>query len=284
MSARATAAELSTIRHRFAEDVCFVAGSTSERIRAAFATVAREDFLGPGPWHIVHPLGGYWTTADDDPRHVYHNVVIAIDRTRGLNNGEPSLWARYFDALELAPGAAVLHVGCGTGYYSAILSEIVGPDGRVLAVEIDKELASRARDALGRYRRIDVRHADGSSLSEREMDAVIISAGATHVLPQWLDALSEGGRLAVPLTTDRRGGLTLLVTRRGERYAARSIGWIGIFSCAGGRNAEAEARLAAAIGKGHMDMIQSLRRDSHAADGACWLHGPETCVSMRPVH
>ena len=82
------------------------------------------------------------TQADANPRHVYHDALIALAETRGINNGQPSLWARLFDELNLCPGAAVVHVGAGAGYYSAILAEIVGPTGRVTAIEIDPQLAS----------------------------------------------------------------------------------------------------------------------------------------------
>ena len=44
----------------------------------------------------------YWTTADTDPSRVYHDVLIALDEARGINNGQPSLWARLFDQLNLS--------------------------------------------------------------------------------------------------------------------------------------------------------------------------------------
>jgi protein-L-isoaspartate(D-aspartate) O-methyltransferase len=93
-------------------------------------------------------LAEYWTTEDADPRHLYHDVLIAIDEERGLNNGQPSLWASLYDQLNLAPGANVVHVGVGAGYYSAVVAEIVGPQGKVTAVEIDPALAVRARTHL----------------------------------------------------------------------------------------------------------------------------------------
>ena len=68
--------------------------------------------------------------------------------SRGINNGQPSLWAYLFDHLDLLPGEQVLHLGCGTGYYTAIIAELVGSAGRVTAVEIDATLARKARAAL----------------------------------------------------------------------------------------------------------------------------------------
>jgi len=79
------------------------------------------------------------------PRHLYHDVLIAIDEER-LNNGQPTLWARMYDSLGPSNGAHVVHVGTGTGYYSAILAEIVGRSGRVTAIEIDPALAAAANE------------------------------------------------------------------------------------------------------------------------------------------
>jgi protein-L-isoaspartate(D-aspartate) O-methyltransferase len=45
-------------------------------------------------------------------------------------------------------GDHVVHVGAGTGYYSAILAEMVGRTGRVTAIEIDPLLAARAKENL----------------------------------------------------------------------------------------------------------------------------------------
>ena len=123
------------------------AGLRSQRLADAFARVRREDFLGPGPWQIARggaTRRGYEWTPDADPRHLYELVLVAIDAARGLNNGDPPSLARWFDLLEIGAGDRVAHVGCGVGYYTAILAEVVGAAGRVVGVEIDADLAARA--------------------------------------------------------------------------------------------------------------------------------------------
>jgi hypothetical protein len=90
-------------RQHYAEELRFTAKLGSRVIVDAFATVPRERFLGPGPWRVLSPMAmpEYWTTQDADPRHLYHDVLIAIDEERRLNNGQPSLWARMYDHLKL---------------------------------------------------------------------------------------------------------------------------------------------------------------------------------------
>ena len=109
--------DLQTLRESYAEELRAVANLQSEAVVKAFAKVPREHFLGPGPWQVRSPVfDGYWTTNDADPRRLYHNLLVAIDASRRLNNGHPSLLAFLIDALDLQTGQHVVHVGCGTGY------------------------------------------------------------------------------------------------------------------------------------------------------------------------
>src|SRR4051794_7028747 len=117
-------------------------------------------------------MAGYWSTEDADPCHLYHDVLVAIDEGRRLNNGQPSLWAALYDQLGLEAGMHVVHVGAGTGYYSAVLAEIVGRQGRVTAVEIDPGLAARVRTNLAAWSQAAVVEADGVAFRpDRPADA-----------------------------------------------------------------------------------------------------------------
>src|SRR5271165_6663491 len=144
---RDQADDIAEARRSFAEELRHTAHVRSPAVVDAFATVPRERFAGPGPWRILSPMRGpeYWTTDDADPRRLCHDILVAIDETRRINNAQPSLWASLIDQLGLRAGDRVIHVGAGLGYYSAIMAEIVGPDGRVTAIEIDPSLAKRAR-------------------------------------------------------------------------------------------------------------------------------------------
>jgi protein-L-isoaspartate(D-aspartate) O-methyltransferase len=268
-------------RQSYAEELRCTAPIRGAAVVRAFATVPREHFLGPGPWRVLSPmsLAEYWTTGNADPCHLYHDVLVAIDETRRLNNGQPSLWACLYDQLGLTPGAHVVHVGAGTGYYSAILAEIVGPAGRVTAIEVDPTLAGRARENLGSsWPQAQVVETDGFAFRpDRPADVIVVNAGVTHVSPVWLDALAaEGGRLLVPLTNAQRWGGFLLITRHGgdaRHYPARFVHHVGITNCIGGRDAEAEARLEKALVKAPLSAVRSLRRPPEEPEESCWLAG-----------
>lgn len=282
-----SAAELAQARAAFAEDLRARSALRSDALVRAFASVPRERFLGPGPWRILVPerlADAYQTTPDDDPVRLYRNILVALDERRGLNNGEPAALARWFDALDLSRGETVLHLGCGVGYYTAILAEVVGPSGRAIGVEADAELAARARTHLAAWPQVTALHGDGSRLEPGAVDALFVNAGATQPMPVWLDALRPGGRLLFPLTVDVPGrnagiGAMLRVARVGAQYAVSSAGPVAVYHCHGARNASMERALRKAFAAGGLDRVTRIRRDPHPPAPDCWLHAPDACLS-----
>ena len=97
----------------------------------------------------------YVQTPDDDPEFLYQDLLLALDREREINIGEPSAHAYWLGACNIKEAEAVVQVGVGSGYYTAILAHLVGADGRVYGYEIDEVLAARARENLR-----DVHHAE----------------------------------------------------------------------------------------------------------------------------
>lgn len=279
--------DLAALRQFYADELRAVAHLQSDALVHAFATVHREDFLGPGPWQIMVNDSTYRTTEDTDPRHLYHNVLVAIDETRGLNNGQPSSLAGWFEQLGPHEGERVVDVGCGTGYYTAILAEIVGPTGHVTAYEIDKELARRAGSNLAPWSYVEVVAGDGTQHGVAA-DAIFVNAGATHPSVGLLDSLTPGGRLLVPLTTSVETlnagyGLMLKVVREAAGLGAAFVSPVGIFPCIGNRDARLNESLKAALEGDSWKRVRSVRLDAHEPSPECWLHGTGVCVSTLPA-
>jgi protein-L-isoaspartate(D-aspartate) O-methyltransferase len=290
---------LEEIRQFYAEEIQAVANLQTKALVKAFATVPREHFLGPGPWKIATPdalqspsghatRSNYRSTEDDNPRHLYHNVVVAIDVERQLNNGQPGSLATWIDGLELKEGNRAVHIGCAVGYYTAIIAETVGPGGHVVGVELDEELARRARQNLAYLPQAQIIQGDGGSYNPEATDAILVNAGATFVRSAWLDSLRPGGKLIVPLTIaegEKAHGLgfMLKIARQENGYAARFLSSIMIFPCIGSRDEGSEQRLREALMKGTWGLVQSLRRDTHESGDTCWLHGADFCLSTSPL-
>lgn len=275
-------------RRFFAEEIETLCDLRTAALVDALAAVPRERFLPPGPWtirsEVDHLAGGPRSTRDADPRRIYHNVSVAIDADRQLFNGAPSLLALCLDRLALATGDRVLHVGCGTGYYSAVIAECVGATGEVRAVEIDDGLAAAAAANLADRPHVRVTRGDGASC-EGDFDAILINAGVTHPQDSWLDALAPGRRMILPLTVTIPGmgrlskGLLLLLTKREGDFAAAVLTPTVIYSALGLRDASLSDRLAQALMRGPRPAVTRLRRDPHDQSPGCWFHGPGFCLS-----
>lgn len=280
--------DLDEIRHYYAEELRAVANLQSAALVRAFATVPRERFLGSGPWQVFTPDSeSDWTTKDADPRQLYHNLLVAIDAKRRLNNGYPSFLAFLIEQLELKEGDHVVHIGCGPGYYTAVIAEVVGTTGRVTAVEIDSQLARRAQNNLSNMAQVKIIEGDGGEEDPGPCDAILVNAGATHPRSIWLDSLRAGGRLILPLTVtgDEGGteGAIVKIIREPAGFAASFVSRVGIFPCAGARDAALNTKLTAAFKRGDEKSVQSLRRDKHKASDGCWFHGDTFCLSRIAV-
>jgi protein-L-isoaspartate(D-aspartate) O-methyltransferase len=231
--------------------------------------------------HRSDPIDN-WTTVD--PEHLYrHDAIVAIDVCRGLNNGQPSGLASWIHFLELQKGDRVLHVGCGVGYYTAIMAEVVGPTGHVIGIEIDAGLAARACQNLTYLDHVKVVHSDGGEYIAGPTDAIFINAGTTHPRLAWLDSLQLGGRMIIPLTTENGRGAVLSVKCEPRGYAARFVFTAQVFHCVGSRNEELSERLHDGFTRGKWRSVQSLRLEPHESSESCWLHADEFCLSTLPL-
>jgi protein-L-isoaspartate(D-aspartate) O-methyltransferase len=262
---------LAACRQFYAKMVAAGGGQLREDLERAFEIVPREYFLGPGPWLAVSSLSGMFVaTPTDDPIHVYQNVLFALDRQKQINNGEPFLHGQLLGALAPARGNVALHIGCGTGYYTAILAHLVGPSGKVIAYEIEPELGRRAVENLKPWDNVEVRLASGVNDDLPRCDAIYVNAGATRPVAGWLDALNEGGKLLFPLVGSLGRGVTLLLTRPphgvifiGERasIAAKVIGHCGFVTCRDAYDPAEAANVSAAFYSGLWNARSLIRND-----------------------
>jgi protein-L-isoaspartate(D-aspartate) O-methyltransferase len=256
----------------------------------AFASVPRERFLPPGPWLLLEGTEGYVSTPDADATRVYRDAAIGIDSSRLLNNSQPGLFARLLEELRVAPGERVVHLGCATGYYTALLATLVGPQGAVTGVEIDPRILGRARRALRRIRQAAVVQADAVEYDPGPADVILVDGGVTHAQPQWLDRLLPGGRLSLALTAIRPPsrmsrllrndvGRLLIVTREGAGFSARFTEGLGIASLYGAKDSERQRDLAEAYRRGGHEAVRSVRRDAHEPEASCWFHSDGFCLT-----
>lgn len=154
---------------------------TDERVLAAMATVPRHAFV---PAHVR--------------AQAYADGALPIGRDQTIS--QPYIVALMTQLLALHGGERALEIGTGSGYQTAVLSRLAGA---VYSIEIDPELAERARTtltALG-YDAVHVRAGDGAVgwPEAAPFDVIIITAGAPRLPEALLGQLRDGGRVVAPL-------------------------------------------------------------------------------------
>ncbi|MFE4869508.1 methyltransferase, FxLD system [Streptomyces sp. NPDC056682] len=116
----------------------------------------------------------------------------------------PWLQAHMLAEAALRPGQTVIEIGSG-GCNAAYAAELVGSRGRVVTVDIDPFVTDRATRFLADtgYKGVSVVLGDGGQkireVPEGGADAIIVTVETQDIPPAWIDQLTEGGRLVVPL-------------------------------------------------------------------------------------
>lgn len=161
-----------------------------DEVREAMAAVPRAGFLPEDVRALAH---------EDAPLPIGH----------GATNSQPSTVAAMLRLLDVPRGASVLDVGSGSGWTTAILAELVGPDGDVLGVELEPELVRRAGPAVRAHlagsrtagrARLRVAAPDGlGAVDEAPFDRILVSAMAREVPVELLDQLAPGGVMVIPV-------------------------------------------------------------------------------------
>lgn len=272
-------------RHLYARNITALAGLSPDaglgrEIAAALESIPREKFVGPPPWSVVG-REGYAHAPSDDPTVLYQDVLVSLDAHKGLNNGQPSLHALCLNALSPNKGEHAVHVGAGTGYYTAVLATLVGESGRVDAYEIEPDLARQAIANLAEFPQVAVHGRSGIEAPLPGCDVLYVSAAAAEPLAVWLDALRLGGRLLFPLEPQREVGQMLLITRREDgSYSARFLCGVQFVACVGAQDLRAIDALEAAFRKGNAGAVKWLFRNDEP-DESCWCAGRGWWLSTR---
>jgi len=226
-------ASLPERRRRYAAEIMREGGVRNARVEEAFATVPREDYLTPPPWSIFAP-GGLFVKDTSDPADLYRDVLVVLDRERGINNGQPSLHAAWIAAMDPQPGEIVVHIGAGTGYYTAVLAALVATGGQVHAYEIAADLAATAERNLDACASVTVHATSAVGAVLPAADVVYVNASASAPDPAWLKALNPGGRLILPWQQPgQRGGVAVQLTRTECGFRAAPTMQVAFIPCIG---------------------------------------------------
>lgn len=165
------------------------------RIIEAFRKIKREDFL---PEDIKD----------------FSELNEALSIGFGQTISQPLVVAFMMELLQPQAGEKILDIGSGSGWTTALLAEIVGKKGKVIAIEIVPELIEFGKQNVAKYNFlekglptgrqgiIEFICADGSKGYQKEapFDKILASASVQEKIPQaWKEQLKIGGRIVTPI-------------------------------------------------------------------------------------
>src|SRR6266567_2187366 len=170
-------------------------GLRDPNVLRAMRCVPREAFVEPGYEEFAY---------EDGPLPIAESQTIS----------QPYIVAFMIEAAEIKPGDNVLEVGAGSGYATAVISQIAR---RVHAIERHPSLGKAARfrfERLG-YKNIDLRIADGTKgwPEAAPFDAILVSACGPEVPRALKEQLAIGGRLIIPVGAEASSQSLRKVTR-----------------------------------------------------------------------
>jgi protein-L-isoaspartate(D-aspartate) O-methyltransferase len=141
------------------------------------------------------------------PEQAYRDEAIPtkyLDEQAISSSSQPAIMAIMLEQLDLKPGQHVLEIGAGTGYNAALMAQLVGPTGQVVAIDIDEDIVESAcaHLAAAGIERVQVVCGDGGYgwVEGAPYDRVILTVGTWDITPAWLEQLKPGGRILLPLS------------------------------------------------------------------------------------
>ena len=142
------------------------------------------------PRHLFVPSGV--------AHRAYEDAALPIGS--GQTISQPSVHARYLEAIGFRGRERVLEIGTGSGYQTVLLAHLAG---QVFSIERIGALLDRARDAVRQsgVNNVSLLAGDGTLgwLAFAPYDAILVSAAAPIVPPPLVEQLAEGGRLLIPI-------------------------------------------------------------------------------------
>ena len=169
-------------------------------------------------------------TSRRETRDFYNKISDFYDTL--ADHSEAPVRAAAVDMLAAAPGERILEIGSGTGHSLAAIGRAVGPQGRVLAIDLSERMLNRARaqaDAAGLMDLARFLCGDGLRLPmrSRSVDAVFMTftlelfdtPEIPGVLEECKRVLRPGGRIVVAaMSKEGPGGLMLELYEWSHRH------------------------------------------------------------------
>lgn len=199
-------------------------GMTSQRTRERLIQRLREEgIVNHNVLEVIRRTPRHLFVDEALAHRAYEDTALPIGNNQTIS--QPYMVARMSELLlEDGPLDKVMEIGTGSGYQTAVLSQLVE---RIFSVERIKVLQDRAKERLLalNLRNVVFRWGDGWEgwPALAAYNGIIVTAVATDVPQALLDQLAPGGRLVIPVGAGEVQQLMLIV-REEHGFARRVIG------------------------------------------------------------
>ncbi len=199
-------------RRRMVQELIDKGYIRSEPVRRAMEKVPRDEFV-----------------PEEEKHRAYMDMPLPIGE--GQTISAPHMVAMIAEILDLREGMKVLEIGSGCGYNAAVIAEIIGKDGHLYTIERIRSLYERARRKLRElgYDNVTVIHGDGSQgwPEEAPYDRIYVTAAAPYVPEPLMEQLGLGGKLLIPVGSDKFYQELVLIERiSDEDYRSENLGGV----------------------------------------------------------
>lgn len=180
-------------------------GMFDKNIIQAFLKVPRHEFVLPE----------FVSNAYDDS---------TVPFTKDMSISRPYEIALMTRLLDLKGNEKVLELGTGSGYHTAILSQLCAA---VYTVDIQPDIKKAAEERLVKlgYKNIYCRLGQGTLgwQEEAPFDAIIVGFAADSIIPELVKQLKDGGRLVIPVENTSGEQQLKLVVKKGDKTEVKDI-------------------------------------------------------------
>ncbi|WP_404868522.1 methyltransferase, FxLD system [Kitasatospora griseola] len=181
-------------------------------VENAFRTVPREHFLPGVPLEAAYADNPTYTKTDGSGTQI-------------SAASQPAIVALMLEQLGARPGERIFEAGAGTGVNAAYLGRIVGPDGHIVAVDVDEDLVDGARKHLADagITNVDAVLGDGAlgHPAAAPFDRVIATVSTSEMPTPWMEQVKPTARIVLPLRL-RGTASRVIAFERGED------GWMSV--------------------------------------------------------
>jgi protein-L-isoaspartate(D-aspartate) O-methyltransferase len=214
--------------HPPAHDPDFRAAARACREELAAAIDAQLGPFDPRHLRALRDVPRERFVRDDDLDRSADDIPLPLDDLGLATISAPHAYLLSFRLVELVPGDRLVELGSGTGYGAALASYIVGDDGMVTTIEIDRALFERTRALLLGVTNVIPCHDDAMSSTRRWDGArkIICTFAVDRIPDAWLDAIPEGGVLVAPVGSRDRDQQLTRITRKDNRIQVTHHGGV----------------------------------------------------------